>query len=474
MSDEIRVRFAPSPTGFMHVGNARTAICCWLYARHYGERGKFILRIEDTDRSRHTEEAVNVILDGLRWLGVDWDEGPIFQSERIGMHKAAVEKLLESGHAYHCYCTPEELKERRESATEGAAWGYDGRCRDRTEPRPGVEPSVRLKTPTEGLTVFDDIIQGQIRTSNIEIVDRVILRSDGTPTYNLCCVVDDHDMRITHVLRGADHLTNTPFQIIIYKAFGWEPPEFAHQGLILGQDKKKLSKRHGSVKVTDYRDQGFLPEALVNAFVRMGWSHGDQEVFDRDELIKLFDLKDVGRAPSIFDFEKIRNLFNHHFIGKAEPERIAKLLVEQLAKLDLDIAADDPNVAMLIEPLSERSTTIVEMAEAAKVLLDPVVTFQKKPKKRHLRPVAAPVLEDLANRLDALPEDPADEAIMACFKGVAEDREIGLGKVAQPARVSMLGTDRSPGIELVVRVVGVKRAVERIRAAVDEIKSREQ
>jgi len=296
----------------MHVGNARTAIFNWLFARHQGDRGKFILRVEDTDRERHNDEAVQVILDGLKWLGLDWDEGPIFQSERLEMYQQAAHQLLESGHAYHCYCTAEELKQRREAAPGGNREGYDGRCRARTEPRPGVEPTIRLRTPDDGVTEFEDQIQGRITVPNTEIDDRVILRSNGMPTYNLSVVVDDHDMQITHVIRGADHLTNTPVQVLLYRAFGWEAPSFSHLPLILGPDRKKLSKRHGAVKVTDYHEQGVLPEALFNALIRLGWSHGDQEIFTKEELIRLFTLEGCNRSPSIFDFEKLRNTVQRH------------------------------------------------------------------------------------------------------------------------------------------------------------------
>lgn len=469
MSDEVRVRFAPSPTGYMHVGNARSAIFNWVYARHHGDGGTFVLRIEDTDRTRHNEQAVQVILDGLRWLGLDWDEGPYFQSERLETYRAAAQRLLAAGQAYRCYCTPEELKARREAAPGGAREGYDGRCRSRTEPRPGVEPTIRLLTPDEGVTVYHDLIQGRIETPNSEIDDRVILRSDGTPTYNLSVVVDDHDMRISHVIRGADHMANTPIQVLLYRAFGWEAPKFAHQALILGPDRSKLSKRHGSVKVTDYREEGILPEALFNALLRLGWSRGDQEIFDRDEVVRLFELEQCNRAPSIFDFDKLRNLFNHHYIRQAEPDRLARLLCEQLDRKDLHVEPTDPRIQTLIEPLSDRSRTMREMAERAYPLLAPEVTFEEKPKKKHLKPKAAPLLEDLADRLAALGEGAGDEAIMGCFKGVAEAHGVGLGKVAQPARVALIGTDQSPGIELVVRVIGLERAVERIRAAAEGI-----
>lgn len=471
MSTQVRVRFAPSPTGYMHLGNARTAIFNWLYARHHGEKGTFILRIEDTDKERSTDAAVEVILEGLKWLGVNWDEGPYFQSERLEKHAILAKKLLEEGKAYHCYCTPEELDSRRKEAkASGASFiGYDGRCRDRKEPREGVRPTIRLRTPDSGTTSYVDLIQGKIETSNGELDDRVILRSDGSPTYNFSCVVDDHDMNITHVIRGADHMTNTLVQVLIYEALGYEVPAFAHQSLILGPDRSKLSKRHGAVAVTDYRDMGILPEALFNALVRIGWSHGDQEIFSQEELVQLFEIADSSKSQAIFDLEKLKSMFNHHYLRAADPARIRGLLVEQLRAFDLEIDAGDPRLELLIEPLSERARTLGEMAEQAAVLFAPEVTFVEKPKKKHLKPAAVPIMNDVAERLGALDQDASDEAIMACFKEVAEARGVGMGKVAQPARVAMLGTDRSPGIELVIRVLGPKLAAQRIKDAAENI-----
>ncbi len=461
MGNEVRVRFAPSPTGYMHVGNARAAIFNWLFARHEG--GTFVLRIEDTDRERSTEQAVEVILDGLRWLGVDWDEGPIFQSERLDLYREAADRLVAEGKAYRCYCTTEELEARRAEGRKGKATGYDGRCRSRTAPREGVPPVIRLRTPDEGATAFDDIVQGRIETPNEEIDDRVILRSDGTPTYNLSVVVDDHAMGITHIVRGADHLTNTPVQVLLYGAFGWPMPRFAHLPLILGPDRSKLSKRHGSVKVTDYRDEGILPEALWNALLRLGWSHGDQEIFARDEVVPLFELSKVSRSPSIFDFDKLRNLFSHHFVRAAEPSRLAALVVEHLGRIGLEVAADDPRLALLLPALTERARTLVELAEQARPFLSDDVAVDEAAAKKHLKPEAAPLLADLADRIERLPAGADGPAIMACFEAAAEAGGVKLGKVAQPARVLMLGTDRSPGIDLVVRVLGLPRAVARIR-----------
>jgi glutamyl-tRNA synthetase len=447
----------------MHIGNARTAIFNWLFARHH--QGTFVLRIEDTDRERSKEQAVEVILDGLRWLGLDWDEGPFYQSERLALYQKAAQRLLDEGKAYHCYCTPEELKARREAAPGKDRSGYDGRCRDRTEPRDGVTPSLRLRTPDQGVTVYEDLIQGRIETPNEEIDDRVILRSDGTPTYSLSVVVDDHDMGITHVIRGADHMTNTPVQVLLYQALGYELPLFAHQSLILGPDRSKLSKRHGAVKVTEYRDEGILPEALFNALLRMGWSHGDQELFSRDEAVSLFDLEAASRAAGIFDFGKLRNLFNHHFMREAGADRLSALLAEQLAAFDLEIAPADPRLPLLLGPLSDRARTVKEMAEQAAPLLAPEVRFVDKAQRKHLKPQAAPYLRAVAEEFEKLPDEPDEESIMAALRSVAAAHEVGLGKVAQPARVAMVGTDRSPGMDLLVTILGLPRAIERIRAA---------
>jgi len=473
MSDKVRVRFAPSPTGSMHVGNARTAIFNWLFARHH--EGTFVLRIEDTDQERSTDEALEVILDGLRWLGVEWDEGPFFQSKSVERHQAVVEELIAKKKAYRCCCKPEEVEERRKQAKDSVGHaGYDGACRDRTEPRDGVAPTVRLLTPDAGVTRYEDLIQGTIETQNKEISDRIILRSDGTPTYNLCCVVDDHDMDITHVIRGADHMTNTPVQVLMYEAMGWTIPKFAHQSLILGPDRSKLSKRHGSVKVTEYRDEGILPEALVNGLLRLGWSHGDQELFTKQEMVDLFDLAGTSRAPSIFDMNKLRNLFNQHYLLKAEPERLQSMWVLQLEGLGLHVDPDDPRLALLFEPLRERARTVREMAEQAKALLSEQVVFEEKPKKKHLKPKALGALEALADGLEALPADAPGEAIMETFHGVADKLELKLGKVAQPARVAMVGTDRSPGIDLVVRAVGLDVAVARLRSAAADLKAQSE
>jgi glutamyl-tRNA synthetase len=447
----------------MHLGNARTAVFNWLYARHHG--GVFVLRIEDTDRERSNEAAVQVILDALRWLGLDWDEGPIFQSGRFDRYREHADRLVADGKAYRCWCTPEELEERRKAAlAEKGAVKYDGRCRARTDPRPGIEPVIRFRMPDGGETRLDDAIQGEVVTPNEELDDLVILRADGSPTYNFSVVVDDHEMAITHVIRGADHLSNTFRQLHLYRGLGWEPPRFAHQSLILGPDRAKLSKRHGAVSVLQYRDEGYLPEAMVNALVRLGWSHGDQELFSTEELVRVFDLDAAGPAHSIFDFEKLRNLFNAEHIRRCPADRLARLLGETLERLGIvRLDPSDRRLPLLAAALRERSHTMVEMAGLARPMLGETVTFDEKAVKKHLRPETAPVLESLAGRIETL--DPFEApGILAAFAAEAEARGLAMGKVAQPARVALVGSAASPPIEVVVEILGPDVAVARLRA----------
>ena len=459
----IRVRFAPSPTGFLHLGNARTAVVNWLYARRHG--GVFILRVEDTDRERSTQEAVQVIYDGLRWLGLEWDEGPYLQSERFDTYRRRAEELLAQGKAYRCWCTPEELDERRKLAlVEKRTPKYDGRCRTRTEPREGVSPVVRFRMPEEGATAIQDLVQGEVVTANAELDDLVLLRADGTPTYNFTVVIDDHEMAITHVVRGADHLSNTFRQVQIYRAFGWETPVFGHLSLILGPDRSKLSKRHGAVSVLQYRDEGYLPEAMVNALTRLGWSHGDEEVFTVDELVRLFDLPDVGKAPAIFDFEKLRNKYNAEHVKRADRTRLAGLLAETLERLGLArLPADDPRLGLLVDGLRERSRTLVEMAEAAKPLLADEVVWDEAAVKKHLKPEAADVLRALGERVGSLAT--FERASLAkSVEDLAAERGVGMGKVAQPARVALTGGAVSPPIDVVMAVLGRDRVLGRLAA----------
>ena len=463
MSDGVKVRFAPSPTGFMHLGNVRTAIINSLYARHH--QGTFVLRIEDTDPERSTEEAINVIFDALKWLGLDWDEGPYYQSKRTDLYREHVQQLLDAGHAFKCYCTKEEVSDMREKALkEGKNPIYDGRCRDRTDPKPGIEPVVRFKSPSTGETVLDDLVQGKIVVQNSETDDLVLLRPDGSPTYNLSVVVDDHLMGITHVIRGADHITNTPRQIQLYQALEFELPRFAHHGLILGPDRSKLSKRHGAVSVLHYRESGYLPEALVNALIRVGWSHGDQELFTTDELVELFDLDKVSSAPAIFDFNKLDNLFNTHHMQAADTGRLTELLVEHLALRGVEIAKDDSRIPLLLENVVKRSKTIVEMAEKSEPLVAESIEYDEKAVSKHLTAETAGIIEEVRSEVAGMQElDP--EVIMDALKKLAEKQGVKLGKVAQPVRVALTGGTASPSIDAVIMILGRKRTLERLETA---------
>ena len=362
----VRVRFAPSPTGALHIGGVRTALFNWLYARHY--KGTFILRIEDTDQTRSTDESIKIILDGMKWIGLDWDEGPYRQTERMNVYREHVDRLLKAGKAYFCYCTPEELEARRKKAlAEGRPPKYDRKCRSLTAPVPGRTPAVRFLSSDEGQTIVRDLIRGAVTFENQQLDDLIIQRSDGFPTYNFAVVVDDVTMKISHVIRGDDHLNNTPRQIQLYHALGYEAPEFAHLPMILGPDKTKLSKRHGATAVTEYIDLGYLPEALVNYLARLGWSHGDQEIFTQQELVGNFSFENVGKAPSVFNPEKLLWL-NHHYIQQADPERLAGLVLDLLKKDKIIDAENEPDLdwlRKLVTILTERSHTLVEMKTAA-------------------------------------------------------------------------------------------------------------
>jgi glutamyl-tRNA synthetase len=360
---ELRVRFAPSPTGYLHVGGARTALFNWLLARKLG--GTFILRIEDTDVERSTKESLDAILEGMKWLGLEWDEGPFYQSDSFPLYKEYVLKMLDAGKAYKCYCTSEELEAKRNLAMqEGRKPKYDGTCRERVEQPDGRPFVVRFRAPQGGVTAFDDLIKGVITFPNEELDDLIIQRTDGTPTYNFCVVIDDATMRITTVIRGDDHVNNTPRQVQLYEALGFPVPKFAHVPMILGSDKARLSKRHGATSVIAYRDMGFLPEALMNYLVRLGWSHGDDEIFSREEMIEKFDISNVGRSAGVFSPDKLLWL-NAHYIKTGDPERLAGLLVPFLAERSVDPAAGGPQLAAVVRTLQERARTMIEMADSA-------------------------------------------------------------------------------------------------------------
>ena len=465
----VRTRFAPSPTGLLHVGGARTALFCWLFAR--GRGGAFVLRIEDTDRERSTRASMDAILDGLRWLGLDADEGPFFQTDRLPLYREHVERLLRDGKAYRCYCSREELEAMRDAQrARGEKPRYDGRCRHRTGPSPaGVDPVVRFRNPTEGQVVFEDLVRGPAAFDNRELDDLVIARGDGMPTYNFGAVVDDLDMGITHVIRGDDHVMNTPRQLNLVAALGAPPPRYAHVPMILGPDGQRLSKRHGAVGVTRFRDDGYLPEALLNHLVRLGWSHGDREIFSREEMIELFDVADVNRAPASFDYDKLGWL-NQHYVRQADPERLGALLAGQFERMGIDMSGGAPP-SLLARVQRERARTLAEMAEKSRFAFEEYVEFDERAAKKHLRPAALEPLEAARARLHALADwEPA--ALHAAVAECAEALSLNLGKVAQPLRVALTGAAASPAIELTLQMVGRDAALSRIDRAIARVRER--
>jgi glutamyl-tRNA synthetase len=461
----IRTRFAPSPTGFLHIGGARTALFSWLYARRHG--GTFILRIEDTDLERSTAESVNAILEGMTWLGLEYDEGPFYQTERFDRYKEVIQQLLDSGHAYHCYCTREELDEMRAGQMERKEKPrYDGRCRHRQEPREGVSPVVRFRNPDEGEVVIDDMVRGRVVFQNRELDDLIIARSDGSPTYNLTVVVDDLDMRITHVIRGEDHLNNTPRQINILQALGATLPSYAHLSMIHGADGAKLSKRHGAVSVMQYRDDGFLPEALLNYLVRLGWSHGDQEVFSVDEMIERFDIDHVSHSASAFNPDKALWL-NHHYLMHADPLHVAHHLSWHLGQHGID-PSEGPAPAEVVVAQRERCKTLVEMADASVFFYREFAHYEEKAAKKNLTVEAVPVLRDLMASLESL-QDWSKDALHQAVASIAETLGVKLGSVAQPLRVTVSGTSVSPPIDVTLALLGKEKTLARLQRAVKHI-----
>jgi len=454
-------RFAPSPTGLLHVGGVRTALYSWLYARRMG--GRFILRVEDTDRERSTEEAVRVILDGMAWLGLTADEGPYYQTVRFDRYREVIGGMLEAGHAYHCYCTKEELDAVREQQiARKEKPRYPGTCRDRKTPRPGVQPVVRFRNPTEGAVVVDDLVHGTVTFQNAELDDLIIARSDGTPTYNFCVVVDDMDMGITHVIRGDDHLNNTPRQMNMLRALGSTPPVYAHVPMILGPDGAKLSKRHGAVSVLQYEEDGYLPDALLNYLVRLGWSHGDQEVFTREEMIAAFDIKDVNKAASAFNPEKLLWLNQQHMM-RAQPADLVPYLRAQLRRLGLD--SDNQGLLEgIIVSQRERAKTLKEMAQNSRFFFTETVDIEPKAAAKHLSASGLETLAKVREGLAALPDWKA-AGIHALLHDLAATLGVGLGKVAQPVRVAVTGTAVSPPIDATLELLGRQRTLARLDAA---------
>jgi len=466
---KVVTRFAPSPTGFLHIGGARTALFNWLYAKH--TRGAFLLRIEDTDRERSTEPAIRASLDGLKWLELDWDGEPVYQSARAVRHQAVVEELLNSGNAYRCYCTPEELEfMRKQAEAAGKPPVYDGRWRDRdpVEAPPGVRPAIRLKTPRNGETLIDDRVQGRVVFQNENLDDLILLRSDGTPTYNLAVVVDDHDMGVTHVIRGVDHLTNAARQTQIYNAMGWDVPVFAHVPLIHGPDGAKLSKRHGALGVEVYRAMGYLPAALRNYLVRLGWSHGDDEIFSAEQMIDWFDLDGIGRSPARFDFARLEDL-NGHYIRTASDDELMrqiKALVPELDNshvLEAKLAkAGWDRLARALPGLKERAKTLKELIDGAGFLTaERPLTLDDKAKRLLDGPARQNLLALLA-RLEATTDWQAAK-LEAEVRGFAQARSVKLGQIAQPLRAALTGKSVSPPVFDVMAVLGREETLARIR-----------
>lgn len=460
-----RTRFAPSPTGFLHIGGARTALYCWLEARRQG--GQFILRVEDTDRQRSTDEAVKAILDGMSWLGLDHDEGPFYQTLRSDRYRQVAEDMIKAGKAYRCWCSRERIDALREKAlAENRKPRYDGHCRHHAEPVDGVEPVIRFRNPDQGSVVFNDSIKGRIEWSNEELDDLVILRSDGFPTYNFAVVVDDSDMRISEVIRGDDHVNNTPRQVNIYNALDLPLPSFAHLPMILGPDGQKLSKRHGAVGVMQYRHDGYLPHVLLNYLVRLGWSHGDQEIFSIEEMIKLFDIADVNSSASRFDMIKLGWL-NQHYLKNDDPADIAPELQWHLDQLGID-SSQGPAPEDVVVALRDRVHTLKEMAESARIWYAPVEHWDEKAVRKHLGSATAPaVLKAAHESLEQL-KSWQPEAIHELIADIAKQQQLGMGKVAQPLRVAMTGTQVSPSIDHTVYLAGRDEALRRIVTALSK------
>ena len=466
----VRTRFAPSPTGFLHVGGARTALFSYLFARKHG--GQFVLRIEDTDLERSTAESVNAIMEGMTWLGLEYDEGPFFQTERFARYHEVIDELLDKGMAYRCDCSKERLDRLRDTQMAAKVKPrYDGHCRGHEidSDQPHV---IRFKNPSDGAVVVDDMIRGRVAFANGELDDLIIRRSDGSPTYNLTVVVDDSDMGITHVIRGDDHVNNTPRQMNIVKAMGKEPPRYAHVPMILGDDGARLSKRHGAVGVVSYRDQGYLPEALLNYLVRLGWSHGDQEVFSVEEMIELFDIADVNKAASTFNTDKL-DWLNQHYIQHADPKRIARLLSPHMGHIDIDPSAG-PDLVDVVSAQGARAKTLIDLADISAFCYRDFDDFDPAAAKKHLRPVAREPLTRMRAELEMLSyEDWQPEMLHHVVERVAAELELNMGKVAQPLRVAVVGRAASPGIDITLQLVGKDATLRRIDKALEFIATRE-
>jgi glutamyl-tRNA synthetase len=467
MMSQVRVRFAPSPTGYLHIGGVRTALFNWLYARQ--QQGIFVLRIEDTDQSRSTDESIKAIIDGMKWVGLDWDEGPYRQTERMDLYRSHAMQLLEEGQAYWCVCKAEELEARRKEAeAKGLSPRYDGRCRNLGITVPTGEAALRFKAPQEGQTVIDDLIKGKIVFDNTVLDDLIILRSNGYPTYNFSVVVDDALMKITHVVRGDDHLTNTPRQVPIFQALGFPVPQFGHLPMILGADKTRLSKRHGATSIIAYKDMGYLPDAMVNYLVRLGWSHGDQEIFTRQELIEKFSWDHVQKSAAVFNPEKLIWM-NAEYIKTSPPGQIAQRLVPLLEASGLQDEVRTVSaewLAQLVVLVRERAKTLTDMVMWVTPYFGQTVAFDEEAAKKFLTPAMAPVLSKLLARFEAFPTFSKQEWEES-FKKLVEEEGMKMGQLAQPVRVALTGRTASPGLFEVMEVLGRDRTLLRLRKGIE-------
>ena len=464
---KVRTRFAPSPTGYLHVGGARTALYSWLYAKH--NQGEFVLRIEDTDLERSTPEATAAILEGMEWLNLTWEHGPYYQTKRFDRYNQVIDQMIEQGLAYRCYCSKERLENLRNSQEANKEKPrYDRHCLHEHNHSIDEPHVVRFKNPTEGSVVFEDAVRGRIEISNSELDDLIIRRTDGSPTYNFCVVVDDWDMGITHVVRGEDHINNTPRQINILKALGAPIPVYAHVSMINGDDGQKLSKRHGAVSVMQYRDEGYLPEALLNYLVRLGWGHGDQEIFTREEMIELFDIHSVSKSASAFNTDKLLWL-NHHYIRESAPEYVAKHLEWHYRDQGID-TSNGPKLTEIVVMLAERCKTLKEMAAASRYFFEEFDGYDENAAKKHLKLAAIEPLEKIKEKLTALSVWDLHNTHEAIEQTAAE-LELGLGKVGMPLRVAVTGSGQSPSMDVTLVGIGQKRTLDRIQKAIDFIKS---
>lgn len=457
-----RTRFAPSPTGYLHIGGVRTALYSWLHARKQG--GQFVLRIEDTDRERSTQESVDAIIEGMDWIGLDYDEGPIFQTARFDRYAEVINQLLEQGDAYRCTCSREELDEMRElQRANKEKPRYNGKCRDANHKADDAESVIRFKNPLDGDVVINDLIKGEIIINNRELDDLIIARSDGTPTYNLTVVVDDLDMEITHVIRGDDHINNTPRQINMFKALNADLPKFAHAPMILGDDGKRLSKRHGAVSVLQYRDDGFFPQAVLNYLLRLGWSHEDQEIFSRDEMIALFNIENVNGAPSTFNTKKLLWV-NEQYIKTLPAEEIAEHLQWHLNEQGLD-TSNGPALNDVIDAHRERAKTLKELAATIRYYYEDVNNYDENAAKKHFKTATPGILQNLLDTFRTV-ENWQAESIEQVIKNTCEELELGMGKVGPALRVAVTGTAMSPSLEITLELIGKERSLQRLEKAV--------